>query len=58
MCKRLNSTRKRARKIPIARNSERTKAKRKEYAFEFIRLMMQGYRFNYIDETGFNDKVN
>ena len=58
MCKKLNITRKRARKIPIARNSERTKTKRKEYAFEFTRLMMQGYKFIYIDETGFCDKVN
>ena len=57
ICKKLQITRKRAKKVYFARNSDSTKEKRKEKTYEFTRLMMQGYKFIYIDETGFNDNV-
>ena len=49
--------RKRVKKHYLERNTTRTIEIRKDKTLEYIELIMRGYKFIYIDESGFNDHV-
>ena len=55
MIKKCEFNRKRIKKLAIQRNSDRTKNIRSEKSLEYVKLLMRGYNFIYIDESGFND---
>ena len=50
-------SRKRVKKNYIERNTQRTISIRREKVLEYIELLIRGYKFIYIDESGFNEHV-
>ena len=50
-------SRKRVKKHYIERNTPRTISIRREKVLEYIELLIRGYKFIYIDESGFNEHV-